>query len=204
MPRQHRHGYAADLHRDLLTDTPSRLRSRPSTPDGRALHPGPYPPDLSRCLAYGALPLVPVVYRLISLAGPNPSGSTRPSRLCQRCFPPSPTSPGSDCPQLQPSCCNNQAAESSHLHPATSEVDPERPASVSTGGFLRAASRTRRAPQSAPGSPQVQRITWFSSCCARPWCRNACSPVVVALRADPGRIEQPDISIGGPDAVASA
>jgi hypothetical protein len=54
MPRQHRHDYAADLHRDLLTDTPSRLRSRPSTLDGRALHPGPYPPDLSRCHAYGA------------------------------------------------------------------------------------------------------------------------------------------------------
>jgi integrase len=109
MPRQHRHDYAADLHRDLLTDTPSRLRSRPSTPDGRALHPGPYPPDLSRCLAYGALPLVPVVYRLISLAGPNPSGSTRPSRLCQRCFPPSPTSPGSGCAPLLPGCCDSPA-----------------------------------------------------------------------------------------------
>jgi hypothetical protein len=48
-------GYAADLHRGLPTGTLSRLRSRPSTPDGRALHPGPYPPDLSRCLAYGAL-----------------------------------------------------------------------------------------------------------------------------------------------------
>lgn len=70
--------------------------------DSRALHPGPYPPDLSRCLAYGALPLVPVVYRLISLAGPHPSGSTRPSRLCQRCFPPSPASPGSGCAPLPP------------------------------------------------------------------------------------------------------
>jgi hypothetical protein len=33
----------------------SRLRSRPSTTDGRALRPDPYPPDLSRCHAYGAL-----------------------------------------------------------------------------------------------------------------------------------------------------
>src|SRR4051794_36246250 len=36
-----------------------------------------------------------------------------------------------------------------------SEVDPERPARVAAGGFLRVASRTRRAPFSAPGSPQV-------------------------------------------------
>ena len=112
LPRQHRHGYAAGLHRDLPTGTPSRLRSQPPTPDGRALHPGPYPPDLSRCHAYGALPLVPLVYRLISLAGPGPSGSTRPSRLCQRCFPPSPASPGSDCAQLLPGCCDSPARRS--------------------------------------------------------------------------------------------
>jgi hypothetical protein len=30
LPRQHRHGYAADLHRGLPTGTPSRLRSRPT------------------------------------------------------------------------------------------------------------------------------------------------------------------------------
>jgi hypothetical protein len=54
--------YAADFHRGLPTGTPSRLRSRPSTLDSRALHPGPYPPDLSRCHAYGALTLVPHVY----------------------------------------------------------------------------------------------------------------------------------------------
>ncbi len=53
--------------------------------------------------------LVPLVCRLISLAGPGPSGSTRPSRLCQRCFPPSPASPGSDCAQLLPGCCDNPA-----------------------------------------------------------------------------------------------
>jgi len=47
-------GYAAALHRGLPTSTLSQLRSQPSTLDGRALHPGPYPPDLSRRLAYGA------------------------------------------------------------------------------------------------------------------------------------------------------
>jgi hypothetical protein len=35
--------------------TPNRLQSRPSTTDGRALHPDPYPPNWSRCHAYGAL-----------------------------------------------------------------------------------------------------------------------------------------------------
>jgi hypothetical protein len=112
LPRQHRHGYAAGIHRGLPTGTPSRLRSQPSTTDDHALHPGPYPPDLSRCHAYGALALVPLVYRLISLAGPNPSGSTRQSRLCQRCFPPSLASPGSGCAQLPPGCCDNPARRS--------------------------------------------------------------------------------------------
>jgi hypothetical protein len=84
----------------------------PDQPDDRALHPGPYPPDLSRCHAYGALPLVPLVYRLISLAGPGSSGSTKPSRLCRRCFPPSPASPGSDCAQLPLNCCDSPARRS--------------------------------------------------------------------------------------------
>jgi hypothetical protein len=53
--------------------------------------------------------LVPLVCRLASLAGPGPSGSTEPSRLCQRCLPPSPTSPGSGCAQLLPGCCDNPA-----------------------------------------------------------------------------------------------
>ena len=92
LPRQHRHGYAAGLHRDLPTGTPSQLRSQP--PPGRddhALHPGPYPPDLSRCHAYGALHHRFLFVRLlVSLAGPAPSGSPGTSRLCQRCFPPSP------------------------------------------------------------------------------------------------------------------
>jgi hypothetical protein len=34
------------------------------------------------------------------LAEPEPSGSAGPSRRCRGCFPPSPASPGSGCPQL--------------------------------------------------------------------------------------------------------
>ena len=48
-----------------------------------------------------------------------------------------------------------------------SEVDPGRPAGVTAGGFSRAASRTRRAPQSAPGSPQApMRIVGYLMCLA--------------------------------------
>ena len=53
--------------------------------------------------------LVPLVCRLILLARPGPSGSTEPSRRCQRCFPPSPASPGSGCAQLLPGYCDNPA-----------------------------------------------------------------------------------------------
>ena len=45
-----------------------------------------------------------------------------PSRLCQGCFPPSPAPPGSGCPQLQPSRCDDQAMEVSHPHPYTQRL----------------------------------------------------------------------------------
>jgi len=63
---------------------------------GCALQPSPHPPgwswwsSLEGRSAAGSLSL-----RLsISLAGPKPSGSTGPSRLCQGCCPPSPPSQG--------------------------------------------------------------------------------------------------------------
>jgi hypothetical protein len=76
---------------------------RPVTrPAGHALHPGPYPPGSSRCSSYGASATGSLTFRLlILLAGPGPSGSTRPSRRCRGCFPPSPEFPGSGCPQLR-------------------------------------------------------------------------------------------------------
>ncbi len=82
----------------------------------RALHPGPYPPDLSRYYAYGALTTGSLsLYPLALLAEPAPSGSTGASRHCRSCFPPSPALPGSGCSQLQPSRCDGQAAEVFHL-----------------------------------------------------------------------------------------
>ncbi len=80
----------------LATSTPQPflVASPPSTspgkgvahPAGRAPHPGPYPPDLSRChLLRGVTTLVPHVHLPVSLAGPGPSGSASPSRRCQGC-----------------------------------------------------------------------------------------------------------------------
>ena len=100
---------------------PPRRRNQPApelTPPpggGHALHPGPYPPDLSRWNSYGAL---------------TADFSRAPSRLACRTravwqyrhvpslsglLPPSPASPGSGFPQLQPGRCDDPAAESFHL-----------------------------------------------------------------------------------------
>lgn len=85
-----------------------------------------------------------------------------------------------------------------------SEVDSERPAGVATGGSLRAASRTRRAPPSAPGSPQIPSGSGcFTSCRTRPRRRDLRPPVVVALGANSGGVEQCHTAVAGPDAVAS-
>jgi hypothetical protein len=68
--RQHRHGYAAGFHRGLPTGETNRIRSWPPPGGGgHALHPGPYPPDLSRWNAYRAL---------------NAGSSRMPSRLACR------------------------------------------------------------------------------------------------------------------------
>jgi hypothetical protein len=57
LPRQHRHGYAAGFHRGFPSGTRAGLGA--GHPHRTAVHrtPGPYPPDLSPCHAYGALPL---------------------------------------------------------------------------------------------------------------------------------------------------
>jgi hypothetical protein len=52
------------------------------------------------------------VHLLVSLAGPAPSGSTGTSRRCQGCFPPSPASPGSGCPQLHPAAATTRSRRS--------------------------------------------------------------------------------------------
>ena len=68
---------------------------------GHALHPGPYPPDLSRCSSYGASATGSLTFRLlISLAGPGPSGDTKPSRRCRGCSCPPRRSPAQAAPSF--------------------------------------------------------------------------------------------------------
>src|SRR6476620_6546600 len=61
----------------------------------------------------GVKTLVPLVRLPALLAGPGPSGSTGPSRRCRGCLPPSPTSPGSGCPQLRYAAATTQRRRSS-------------------------------------------------------------------------------------------
>jgi hypothetical protein len=118
LSRQHRRDYAADLHRGLRTGHRNRRRRRPLEDTGvRALHTGPDPPGSSRHNGYGTSATGSLaLHLLVSLAGPDPSGSTEPSRRCRGCFPPSPVSPGSGCPQLLPGRCDGLATEVFHLH----------------------------------------------------------------------------------------
>ena len=113
LSRQHRHDYAADLHRGLR---PRRYLPDPEStahqPDGRALQAGPHPPDSEP------------VHRLRDVL----DGSLRtPSRLASRTrtiwqywhvpslsglLPPSPASPGSGCPQLHPAAATAKQCRS--------------------------------------------------------------------------------------------
>ena len=89
-PRLRRRLSARPPHR-LLEPAPESTRLLES---GRALHPGPYPPDLSRRHRYGASTTDSLALRLLTLlAGPGPSGSTGPSRRCRGCSRPPRRSP---------------------------------------------------------------------------------------------------------------
>jgi len=57
-----------------------------------------------------------------------------------------PTDPWLRLPPASPCCYDSEEMDGLSPPSATGEVGPERPVSVTTGGFLRAASRTRRAP----------------------------------------------------------
>jgi hypothetical protein len=95
LPLRHRHGYAAGLHRGLLTGCHIAARSSPP-PDGQRLRtaPSPYPPDLSWWAVKGRQTLVSLVYLPVSLTGPASSGSANTSRRCQGCSHPHRRLPG--------------------------------------------------------------------------------------------------------------
>jgi hypothetical protein len=89
MPLRPRHGYAADLHRDLPNRRHQPAREFPAIRAGARRCPAHIRQvGAGACLLRGVQPLVPRVHLPVSLAGPDPSGSTRPSRRCRGCFPP--------------------------------------------------------------------------------------------------------------------
>jgi hypothetical protein len=118
MPLRPRHAYAADFRRGLPAGHINRPGSHPTPPGASGVHRNPA--HIRQVGAGGILERrstpVPHVHRPVLLAGPRPSGSAGPSRRCRGCLPPSPASPGSGCPQLQPPCCDKAAAKVSHLH----------------------------------------------------------------------------------------
>jgi hypothetical protein len=92
MPLQHRHGYAADLHRGLPTGDIARPRSSSHQPSVRvraAIQPSSARFELVALLR-GVQPLVPHVRLSVSLAERGPSGSAGPPRRCQGRFRPHP------------------------------------------------------------------------------------------------------------------
>src|SRR4051795_8637150 len=59
---------------------------------------------------------VPRVLLPVTLAGPGPSGSAGPFRLCQGCSHPRPAPSGAGCPQLHRPATTGSAVAVSHLH----------------------------------------------------------------------------------------
>ena len=95
MPLQHRHGYAAGIHRGLpvgdMTRPKSSLHDHIVVEVRVALQPPSARFELVGLLR-GVQSLVPHVHLSVLLAGPGPSGSAGPSRRCQGCCPPPPSS----------------------------------------------------------------------------------------------------------------
>ena len=142
--RQHRHGYAAGLHRGLPTAGTKRLRSR-THPGVRALHTGPYPPGWSRLRGYGASSTGSLALHLLtSLDEPAPSGSTGTARLLGAACHRSPSFPAIGCPDASSGRCDGPTETVSHhlsIHPAPrgAQLGPRRksPLLSRSLGYLR-------------------------------------------------------------------
>jgi hypothetical protein len=129
-----RHEYAAGFPHGLPASfcIPTQEFSR--SPEGMTCirtASGPDLPGSSRCLIERRKTPVPRVLLSITLAGPAPSGSTGHVPASSGPLSPSPASPRSDCPQLQPHCCDSGLVQVFHLHSnqqrltAQTEVEPE-------------------------------------------------------------------------------
>lgn len=85
--------------RDVIS-TPGQATCSASTPAGGSPRPPPIRQVWGGCTSRQVLTPVPRVYLSAMLAAPAPSDSPGTPRLCRGCFPPSRSSPRSDCPQL--------------------------------------------------------------------------------------------------------
>ncbi len=131
LPRQPRRAYAAGLRRGLLTRRLGRLRSRPPRlGDGRALHPGPYPPGSGPVqrlrgfarwfLAYAFWPCLPDPHRL--------AVPTRP--VVVGLLPALTGVPRVGLPPASSGCCDSLTVKSFHLHSVTQNFVAHQPVVV--------------------------------------------------------------------------
>ncbi len=137
---------------------------------GHALHPGPYPPDLSRHSSYGASATGSLTFRLlILLAGPGPSGDTKPSRRCRGCSHPPRRSPAQAAPSFTtplrrrgrevfhlPRC---HAPRGARTHRSTGGNPPRKPAPAPVSGRLGLPGHGwSRSPGSGPCRPPWESL----------------------------------------------
>ena len=101
--RRPRHGYAAGLHRGLLPGRRNRPRSCPPQSEVGARRPQPISTRFELVGHLRRLHHRFLAYTFSSCSpGPPPSGSAGHVPALSGLLPPSPASPGSGCPQLQP------------------------------------------------------------------------------------------------------
>lgn len=186
MPLQHRHGYAAGLHHGLPAGDITQPRSSPPTGyTGRRVRTADHPRSVRfevAGLLRGVQPVVPHVHLPVSLAGPEPSDGAGPSRRCQGCFPPSPPSRGSGCPQLSTACCDRPPAVSFHHRRVQErlvalEVDHPEPVRRGRGELavdqVRRAARGRVGDRGPPGPGHEPRRAARPAASAAPPCTGA-------------------------------
>ena len=178
--------------------TSHRPRSSPHAKRaGARCYPAHDPPGSSWWhLLRGVQPLVPHVRLSVSLAGPGPSGGAGPSRRCQGCFPPSPPSQGSGCPQLHRPAATSPEAVSFHHRTVQERLvaldDPSPTAGParfgsnwrSTRSSLGRCRRGGCSPVVGGGRCQLRRL---GASAARPACGAASAPPEAELGVDPGR-----------------
>src|SRR3954449_7879681 len=91
-------------------------RRAESAPDGLRTAPGHIRQIEAGRYLRDVITRVPRVLLPIPLAGPGPSGSAGPLRLCQGCSHPRPAPSGAGCPQLHRPATTGSAVVVSHLH----------------------------------------------------------------------------------------